>query len=118
MMTNRGRRGVPPHGRNGFLTAAVLCVALSLVPAAYAQSLQRARPEAVGLSSERLKRLGEALNGYVKDGKLAGGVVLVARKGKVAYAEAFGQRDRESNAPMREDAIFRVASQTQAVGRR
>lgn len=97
------------------LTAAVLLFALTWAPAAYAQTLQRARPEAVGLSSERLKRLSEALNGYVKDGRLPGGVVLVARRGKVAYTEAFGQRDREAHAPMREDTIFRIASQSKAL---
>ncbi|MFL6256814.1 MAG: serine hydrolase domain-containing protein [Pyrinomonadaceae bacterium] len=97
------------------MTAAVLLVALTLAPVAYAQTLPRVRPEAVGLSSERLKRLSEALNGYVKDGKLPGGVVLVARRGKVAYTEAFGQRDREAGAPMREDTIFRIASQTKAL---
>jgi CubicO group peptidase (beta-lactamase class C family) len=113
-MNNR-RQDVPPRGRSRILTAALLCVALASAPAAFAQTLQRARPEAVGLSSERLKRLSEALNGYVKDGKLPGGVVLVARRGKVAYTEAFGQRDREAGAPMREDALFRIASQTKAL---
>lgn len=114
MMNNR-RHSVSPHGRCRILTVAVLFVALTWAPAAYAQTLQRARPEAVGLSSERLKRLSEALHGYVKDGKLSGGVVLVARRGKVAYAEAFGQRDLETRAPMREDSIFRIASQTKAL---
>jgi CubicO group peptidase (beta-lactamase class C family) len=42
-------------------------------------------------------------------------VVLVARQGKVAHVEAFGQRDREAASPMREDAIFRIASQTKAL---
>lgn len=93
----------------------VLAFVASSVPAGYAQGLQRARPESVGLSSERLKRLGDALRGYVKDEKLAGGVALVARRGKVAYVEAFGQRDREANAPMREDSLFRIASQTKAL---
>ena len=98
------------------MMAALLCVGLlASAPAAFSQTLQRARPEAVGLSSERLKRLSGALNGYVKDGKLPGGVVLVARRGKVAYTEAFGQRDREAGAPMREDALFRIASQTKAL---
>src|SRR5215208_3347927 len=113
-MNNR-RQYVTPRGRSGILTAAVLCVALASAPAAYAQTLQRTRPEAVGLSSERLKRLSETLNGYVKDNRLPGGVVLVARRGKVAYTEAFGQRDREAGAPMREDAVFRIASQTKAL---
>jgi CubicO group peptidase (beta-lactamase class C family) len=114
-MNNR-RPDASTRGRGRILTAAVLLVALTLgQQAAYAQTLQRARPEAVGLSSERLKRLSEALNGYVRDGRLPGGVVLVARRGKVAYAEAFGQRDREAKAPMREDSIFRIASQTKAL---
>ncbi|HEX7318163.1 MAG TPA: serine hydrolase domain-containing protein [Pyrinomonadaceae bacterium] len=112
---NNGRRGLFQFRRNGILSVALLCVALTLTPTGYAQSLQRAKPESVGLSSERLKRLSEALNGYVKDGRLPGGVVLVARRGKVAYVEAFGQRDRESKAPMREDAVFRIASQTKAL---
>jgi CubicO group peptidase (beta-lactamase class C family) len=93
----------------------VLLVALSWAQAAYAQSLQRARPEAVGLSSERLKRLSEAMNAYVRDGKLSGGVVLVARRGKVAHLEAFGRRDVEAGAAMREDSVFRIASQTKAL---
>ncbi|NIR36211.1 MAG: beta-lactamase family protein, partial [Actinobacteria bacterium] len=33
----------------------------------------------------------------------------------VVYAEAVGQRDREARAPMRTDAIFRIASQTKAL---
>ncbi len=101
--------------RCSVLVAAVLLAATALAPAARAQELPRANPEAVGLSSERLRRLTDALNGYVKDGKLSGGVALIARRGKVAYVEAFGQRDREARAPMREDAIFRIASQTKAL---
>ncbi|MEJ7710227.1 MAG: serine hydrolase domain-containing protein [Pyrinomonadaceae bacterium] len=91
-------------------------IALLAMPAAvYTQTFSRARPEEVGLSSERLKRLSSALNQYVKDEKLPGGVALVARRGKVAYIEAFGQRDREAKSAMREDAIFRIASQTKAL---
>lgn len=113
-MNNR-RQYVSPRGRSRILTAAMLCVVLASAPSGCAQTLSHARPEAVGLSSERLKRLSEALNGYVNTGRLPGGVVLVARRGKVAYAEAFGQRDREAGAPMREDTIFRIASQTKAL---
>lgn len=112
---NNGQTYVPSRKRSRILTAAVLLVALTWAPAAYAQTLQRTRPESVGLSTERLKRLSEALNTYVKDGRLPGGVVLVARRGKVAYAEAFGMRDIEAKAPMREDSIFRIASQTKAL---
>lgn len=90
-------------------------VALLAAPDVIGQPLPRVQPEEVGLSSERLERLTAALEGYVQDGKLAGGVTLVARHGKVAYVKAFGQRDIESGSPMQEDAIFRIASQTKAV---
>ena len=81
-----------------------------------AQDLPRAAtPETVGLSAARLERLSVAMQGYVDDEQLAGAVVFVARKGQVAYLQAFGQRDRESGAPMQEDAIFRIASQTKAI---
>lgn len=84
--------------------------------AASAASLERTtRPEDVGLSSERLERLTAALEEYVERGELAGSVTLVARRGKIAYLEAVGQRDREARAPMRSDAIFRIASQTKAI---
>ncbi len=94
---------------------ALLFSVLVSTRAFYAQTLPRTLPEEVGLSSERLKRLSTVLQGYVREGKLAGGVVLVAREGKVAYVEAFGQRDREAGAPMQQDTIFRIASQTKAL---
>ncbi|HYU44330.1 MAG TPA: serine hydrolase domain-containing protein [Vicinamibacteria bacterium] len=93
--------------------ALLLALAASSV---FAQGLPRAaRPEEVGLLSERLQRLTDTFQGYVKDGRLAGAVVLVARRGKIVYSGAFGQRDIETHAPMKEDAIFRIASQTKAL---
>src|SRR5688572_32023232 len=79
-----------------------------------AQSLRTASPDSVGLSAERLERLSAALEAYVDDGKVAGSVTLVARRDRIAYFEAFGNRDRESNAEMKTDAIFRSESQTKA----
>jgi CubicO group peptidase (beta-lactamase class C family) len=80
-----------------------------------AHELSKVQPEVVGFSSQRLQRLSDVLQGYVEDGKLAGGVALVARHGKVAYLKAFGQRDRESGSAMQNDTIFRIASQTKAL---
>ncbi len=97
------------------ILSGLLFLLLTCAPDLYAQKRVPALPETVGLSSERLARLTNALNGYVKDGKLSGGVALIARRGKVVYVEAFGQRDRETSSPMREDAIFRIASQSKAL---
>jgi CubicO group peptidase (beta-lactamase class C family) len=80
-----------------------------------AASLEQGRPEALGFSPERLERLDAALQAYVDDEQLAGSVTLVARHGQIAYLEAYGQRDREAGSPMREDSIFRIASQTKAI---
>jgi CubicO group peptidase (beta-lactamase class C family) len=79
------------------------------------QELPTARPEDVGMSSERLERLTKALETYVDEGRLAGAVTMVLRDGKVVYAEGVGQRDRESSSPMTTDAIFRIASQSKAI---
>ena len=98
----------------GLLVAVLLVVGLTPA-AARAQALTQTRPESVGLSSERLARLGRQLDEYAEKKQLAGGVALVARKGQVAYVKAFGQRDIEAGAPMREDSIFRIASQSKAV---
>ncbi len=92
-----------------FLLATAAPVLLS------AQELRRAQPEDVGLSSERLGRLTDVLQGYVDEGRLAGAVALVARRGRVAYLESFGHRDREAGDEMGDDAIFRIASQTKAL---
>ena len=89
----------------------MLLIVATPVPA----QVPKATPEQVGFSPQRLKRLTEVFQAYVADRKLAGSVVLVARRGKIAYLHAFGQRDREANSPMPEDAIFRIASQTKAL---
>jgi CubicO group peptidase (beta-lactamase class C family) len=100
------------HALARFALYATLAV---FAAAASAQSLRPTSPDSVGLSAERLERLSDALQAYVDDGKLAGSVTLVARRGRVAYFEAFGKRDREANAPMQTDAIFRIASQSKAI---
>jgi CubicO group peptidase (beta-lactamase class C family) len=73
---------------------------------------QADKPEGVGLSSERLQRLRDRLHADIKSGTVPGAVLLVARHGKIACHEAFGQRDREAGAVMSTDTIFRIASMT------
>src|SRR5437773_1860335 len=79
---------------------------------ALAAELSAAKPEQVGLSSERLDRITQVLRADVERGRIPGAVVLVARKGRVAYLQPVGFRDKDSGAPMTADAIFRIASMT------
>ncbi|MFB3923737.1 MAG: serine hydrolase domain-containing protein [Terriglobia bacterium] len=72
-------------------------------------------PEEVGLSSERLERIANVIQKGVDDGRIAGGVALVARHGKVAYFQAVGMADREAKKPMRTDNIFRICSMSKPI---
>jgi CubicO group peptidase (beta-lactamase class C family) len=79
---------------------------------AWADALPTAKPEEVGLSSPKLARVTEAVKGEIAKGRYPGAVALVARQGKLAYFEAFGQRDPQAGVPMTKDAIFRLYSMT------
>jgi CubicO group peptidase (beta-lactamase class C family) len=72
------------------------------------------QPEEVGLSSQRLRRIGDAFSADAQQGKLPGAVVLVARHGKVAYFEAFAVQDPDHQAPMRRDGKLLDAKQSHA----
>ncbi|HEY7185251.1 MAG TPA: serine hydrolase domain-containing protein [Vicinamibacterales bacterium] len=74
-----------------------------------------ARPEDVGLSSERLKRVAELVQRHITAGSFSGAVTLVARNGRIAYHEAQGLMDLEAKKPMVKDGIFRIMSMTKPV---
>jgi CubicO group peptidase (beta-lactamase class C family) len=74
--------------------------------------LEQASPEQVGVSKEKLGRIHDALQENIADGKLAGTVVLVARKGKLIYADAAGFQDKDEGKLMALDSIFRIYSMT------
>jgi len=73
---------------------------------------QATSPEQVGLSKARLQRISTWIQGDVDNGIVPGAVVMVLRKGKIAYYEAIGYRDKEKKIPMTRDSIFRIASMT------
>ncbi len=99
------------------MTVRRIVLALSLmlsiaVPAVRAQPLPSVAPDKVGLSAERLGRIGTVLNQEVEKGNIPGAVVLVARKGKVAFFESYGFLDKTAGTRMPKDAIFRAYSMT------
>lgn len=71
--------------------------------------------EQVGMSKDRLNRIDAMCQEAVKAGEVPGIVALVARNGKIVFHEAYGMADNASNTKMKEDAIFRIASQTKAI---
>ncbi|SHE42574.1 CubicO group peptidase, beta-lactamase class C family [Fodinibius roseus] len=68
-----------------------------------------------GMSEERLSRIDMMLEEAVEDKQIPGAVALVARNGTIVYHKAFGTADSETGRTLREDDIFRIASQTKAV---
>ena len=80
-----------------------------------AGDLPRAKPEEVGLSSQRLAMITEVLKADVASKKIPGAVLLIARHGKLAYLESVGKVDPATDKPMTVDGIFRVYSMSKPI---
>lgn len=78
-------------------------------------SLPSASPEAVGMSSARLKVMEERMHQYVDDGQLAGVQTAIIRKGKVVQFDTYGYEDLESKDPLKENSLFRIYSMTKPI---
>ena len=76
------------------LLTAVLAALAST--ALLSKDLPSAKPEDVGLSSERLARMNKAIHAYVDAGRTPGVVTLIARHGKVVHVDAYGKADLAS----------------------
>ena len=96
-------------------TVALLLFLVCLTAYASTQGLPTATPEDVGMSSERLERINPVMQGYVDEGKLAGALTMVARRGKVVHLETFRKMDIAKDKPMTEDTIFRIYSMSKPV---
>ena len=97
------------------LSISSVACALILTAAAMAQDIPSAKPESVGLSSERLDRIGMLVQHSIDDKQIAGAVTMVVRHGRVAWYKAQGMMDREAGKAMRPDAMFRICSMTKPI---
>jgi len=79
------------------------------------EEIPSAKPSEVGMSAEKLALVGEAMEELVEKSLIPGGVVLIARRGKVVMNEAWGQMDMESDRPMKTDTVMRCFSMTKAI---
>lgn len=87
----------------------------SPAPATPTVALEIAAPESVGMDSARLDRITQAMQGYVDEGLLAGVVTMAARDNKIVHFESVGYRDLEAQAPMSNDALFRIYSMSKPI---
>src|SRR5947209_13832958 len=77
---------------------------IAVTPASKASSVDTAKPEDVGLSSERLQRIHQTIQRHIDAGDISGAVTLVARRGRIAHFEVHGLMDIDSKRPMSKDA--------------
>ena len=61
-----------------YLLSFKILLFLSLSVTLYAQELEQAVPEEVGVSTDRINRLTEVLQNYTDQGKMSGAVSLIA----------------------------------------
>ena len=94
----------------------MLIIAALFVQLVFAQKIINVESvESVGFSPERLKRIDDAMNDWVKQGWMNGAVGMIIRDGKIVYYKAAGYNDIDAKTPLPKDDIFRIASQTKAI---
>jgi CubicO group peptidase (beta-lactamase class C family) len=95
---------------------ALCCLLFGLLAgAAIAADLPTARPESVGMSSQRLGMLKSEMQALVDRNQLPGVLTMVAKDGKVVQFDVAGKRDLASNAPLQKDSIFRIYSMSKPI---
>jgi CubicO group peptidase (beta-lactamase class C family) len=96
-----------------------LCLVLCALLAAAAQPskpLPQAKPQEVGLDAENLHGIDSAVNEFIEKGQLPGAVVVVVRRGKIAFRKAYGLRAKlPDEERMTVDTVFDLASLTKPI---
>lgn len=92
------------------------CLIVSHATAAGAREpLAIAAPEAEGFSAARLQRLDRFMQQTTAPSGYPGGVVLIARNGRIVKWDSYGHQDLARHTPMQRDSIFRIRSMTKTV---
>jgi CubicO group peptidase (beta-lactamase class C family) len=94
------------------LLSLFLLLSLSVLAA---EPLPLVQAETVGMSTERLAKINDWVDGMIERKEAAGFVTLVARRGKVVHHEARGTMGLSVKTPMPENALFDIASMTKPV---
>jgi CubicO group peptidase (beta-lactamase class C family) len=100
---------------NKMLRTAAIVLTSVMVAAiqSWAGQIEVVKPEQVGMSGKTLSLIDEFAQDGIKAKYYQGAVVLVARHGKICYLKSYGQAKK--GAPMKTDAIFRLASMTKPI---
>ncbi|QSQ28404.1 beta-lactamase family protein [Pyxidicoccus parkwayensis] len=94
-----------------------MAASLGLAPASPPPAAVPSRADSATLAPDAaLKvRVDSVIDRAIAEKRIVGTVVVVAKDGKVVYQRAAGLADREAKKPLRQDALFRLASLTKAM---
>ena len=82
---------------------------------AQSREIPSVSPDQVGMSAEGLAKVDAAMQDSVAKNRIPGGIVMIARKGKIVHARAYGQMDLAEKRPMELDSIVRIFSMTKSI---
>lgn len=114
------RAGLVLSGRHrmraaGWLAACLLALQANPARAQQAMPLPSIEPQAAGFSAQRLQRIAAFMRDATDADGYLGGVVLVARNGRIVDWRAYGHQDLARGAAMQRDSIFRIRSMTKPI---
>ena len=90
-------------------------IILATAPVLPAREIPIVTPEKAGLDEAKLAAIDPFMEREVSEQKIAGGIVMVSRRGKIGFFRNYGLRDREAKKPMTPDTIFRIYSMSKAI---
>lgn len=117
-MTRIASGSAPVTAPRVCFAVALVAAGLAFVPAtalAAAPKVSSVSPQQAGFSAERLQRVDALMEKWIAAGDIPGGVVLIARDGRLVHLKAYGHADIASGRAARTDSIYRIASMTKPV---
>ncbi len=90
----------------------LLGIAAPLTAADEKPAFPVATPESQGVSAAAVRRVADEVEGYVKNGTIVGGELLIIKNRKTILNEVYGERDREDKRVMERGTIFNIRSMT------
>ena len=95
--------------------ASIVALSLCTINVGYAQLSNSVAIDSAGFVQSRLNKIDEVINAEIQNGMIPGAVALIAKDSKIAYFKSFGFSDIDTQTPMQNDDIFRLASMTKAI---
>lgn len=88
---------------------------LLVISTGFAQQIQTSAKPNANVDIQRLARIDDLVNSYVKKNWLTGAVTLVIKDNQLVQYKGYGVQDMDTKKAMPNDAIFRIMSQTKAI---